>query len=69
MKFALKSRTFWVNLVTLVTVLLALPELQAFLGENALEIIVVVQSVLNIVLRFLGGAPLTLKTGSTGDGQ
>jgi len=60
MKFTLKSKTFWINLLALVAALLALPELIALFGDAAPQWIIAAQAVINIALRFLGGAPLTV---------
>ena len=53
MKPIIESRTFWFNLITGVSVFLALPELQSLFGADALKYIVVVQSALNVVLRVM----------------
>jgi hypothetical protein len=50
-KWILHSKTVWVNVITALTVILALPELQKLLGPDALAITSLAQSVLNIILR------------------
>ena len=69
MKFALSSKTFWLNLLVLVTAVFALPEFTALVGDGALQYIVAAQAAINIVLRFFGGAPLTANPISTGDSK
>jgi len=72
MKWTVKSKTFWLNAVVLLSAIFALPELTAVLGEGALQYVVIVQSALNLVLRWIGGAPLTLSKATadnTGDGK
>lgn len=53
MKSLFHSRTFWLNVLTGLTVLLAMPELTAILGPNALKYVVLIQSAANVILRVL----------------
>lgn len=53
-----KSKTIWVNALALASVIFASQEVQAFVS---LEHVVMVQSALNLLLRFLTGEPLSNK--------
>ena len=53
-KSLLKSKTFWFNLATAVAALMALPEIQVLLGDNAMTYVMLIQSIINILLRYFG---------------
>jgi hypothetical protein len=59
-KWILHSKTFWVNAITALTAILALPELHRLLGAESLTFVVLAQSVLNIALRRFTSEPVTL---------
>lgn len=47
-----QSKTLWFNMLTLVSVLLAAPELQALFGADALRYVIAFQAAVNVVLRY-----------------
>jgi len=60
MKWTVKSKTFWVNILALVAAILAMPELIALFGDTAPQWIIALQAGINIALRWIGGLPLSL---------
>lgn len=62
-----RSKTFWMNVITAVALILAAPEVLALFGEHTLQFVVAGQAVLNIIMRVLSSAPVSM-TG-TGSGQ
>ena len=63
MKFAFSSKTLWVNLAGLAAAVLTLPQLGAMVPAEWLPQIAGVVAALNLVLRWIGGDPLTFRTG------
>jgi hypothetical protein len=51
MKSAWASKTVWVNILTALSVVFALPELHAVLGQHALVYVSLAQAILNVILR------------------
>jgi hypothetical protein len=51
MKSVFESKTVWMNALTALSVIFALPELHAVLGPNALVYVSLAQSLVNIMLR------------------
>jgi hypothetical protein len=50
-KSVFESKTVWMNALTALSVIFALPELHAVLGPNALVYVSLAQSLVNIILR------------------
>ena len=57
----MKSRTIWMHIITVTVAALALPELTSLMSPNALRIVIAVQGVLGIVLRYLTVKPVSAK--------
>jgi hypothetical protein len=66
MKNVWESKTVWLNLITALSVILALPELQKLLGADALVYVSLAQSVLNVILRLVTTQPVALSTQKEG---
>lgn len=47
------SKTVWLNVIAALAAVLALPEIQAIAGPDAVEYLIVGQSLANIALRIL----------------
>lgn len=67
MKSIFRSRTFWLNVATGLSVLLAMPELTAILGPDALKYVVLIQSAANVILRVLTSQPVSVLPKPEGD--
>ena len=61
LKWFLASKTFWLNVVTLLLTLLQSADVIALLPTEWLLGLTAVVNLLTILLRVLGGAPLTLR--------
>lgn len=60
-KWILHSRTFWVNVVTGVSLFLALPEFADVLPAWSTKYLLLAQAALNIVMRFVSSnQPVTV---------
>lgn len=59
-KWFASSKTFWLNLLTMAVALLLLLSQQEWMPERGVEIILLIQGVLNLVLRFLTDAPIQM---------
>lgn len=57
-----QSKTFWTNVIVAGSALIAVPELQAVLPDNAMQYLVVAQSVANIGLRIISTQPVHVVT-------
>ena len=55
-----QSKTFWFNLVTGLTIFLALPELTAVLPDGSLPYVGLGIAGLNIILRYVTTGPVSL---------
>jgi len=63
------SKTFWLNIISLLLVVLAeLAREQYGLSESWLGLVALLTPVLNVVLRFLTTQPIALTKGSNGSG-
>lgn len=54
------SKTLWVNLLTGLALVFALPELHAILGPNAVSYVALGAAVVNIALRLVTATPISL---------
>ena len=69
-----QSKVFWINVITGLSLFLALPELQDVVPESALRYLLLAQAGLNIILRritseavtWTGRAPTMLGSGGRG---
>ena len=59
-KWILTSKTFWFNVISGLTLFLALPELTAVLPTDSVRYLLLTQAGLNIVLRLMSSKEVTV---------
>ena len=58
MKSLFATRSFWYNALSALSLILVLPELQSMVGTTGLRYIVLVNAIINIVLRYVTTTPV-----------
>lgn len=48
-----QSKMLWANIITLLVTIIGLPEVTGLFGPDSLKIIIMLQGVMNVLLRFV----------------